>query len=336
MEAIYLTHIKVTGLFGYKDLSWDVYQDVNILGGGNGSGKSTIFHICHLLIGVGYVNDERYARLVKAVELTFNNGYVMMWDKIRTTKDDERKTGYTYFSIEGTNIEKDGSFILQRVMVKDNKGNIAELDDIVAKVGTSFMSSFDQNILESQKLKDEKETGDRTYLDYLLTSYISYRNTRVSQILINSLSQGNQGGDGEHRFVIGKKDAEYIFLFNDALKAFFDKHYEIKAGMEAQISMTSKKTGELIKYQDLSLGEKEMLLLIVFISNTFDDPVLVWLDEPDLGLHVDWQERLIGCLRRLNPNMQLFVSTHAPSMVEGNQDRVKEMSEITIGFSNEQ
>lgn len=329
MGAIYLTHIKVTGLFGYKDLSWNVYQDVNILGGDNGSGKSTVFQICHLLLGVGYVNDARYARLAATVEMTFNNGYIMTWDKIRTTKDSEREAGYNYFSIDGTNIEKDGSFVVQRVMVKDHSGKLADLNDIVAKVGTSLLSSFDQNILDAQKVRDDKETEDRTYLDRLLTSYISYRNTRVSQILINSLSKGNQVGDGEHKFVIGRKDAEYILLFNDALKEFFGRNYEIKAGMEAQISMISKKTGELIKYQDLSLGEKEMLLLIVFISNTFDEPVLVWLDEPDLGLHVDWQEKLIYNLRKLNPNMQLFVSTHAPSMVEGNHERVMEMSEIT-------
>lgn len=329
MEAIYLTHITVTGLFGYKNLSWDVFQDVNILGGDNGSGKSTVFQICHLLIGVGYINDARYARLVRTVKLTFTNGYTLTWDKIHTTKDSEREAGYSYFSLEGTNIEKDGSFVVQRVLVKDNHGKIADLNDIVAKVGTSYLSAFEQNILDSQKVEKNNESEDRTYLDRLLTSYISYRNARVSQILINSLSKGNQGGDGEHRFVIDKKDAEYIILFNDALKEFFGENYKVKAGMEAQISMTSKNTGELIKYQDLSLGEKEMLLLIVFISNTFDEPVLVWLDEPDLGLHVDWQEKLIGSLRRLNPNIQLFVSTHAPSMVEGNQERVSEMSEIT-------
>ena len=329
MEAIYLTHITVTGLFGYKNLSWDVFKDVNILGGGNGSGKSTVFQICHLLIGVGYINDARYARLVSSVKLEFSNGYSMTWDKIRSMKDSEHEAGYSYFSLEGTNIEKDGSFVVQRVKVMNGNGDTAELDDIIAKVGTSHLSAFEQNILDSKKVEKNNESEDRTYLARLLTSYISYRNARVSQILINSLSQGNQGGDGEHRFVIGKKDAEYIFLFNDALKVFFGENYEIKAGMEAQISMTSKKTGELIKYQELSLGEKEMLLLIVFISNTFDDPVLVWLDEPDLGLHVDWQEKLIGSLRRLNPNMQLFVSTHAPSMVEGNFEKVAEMSHLT-------
>ena len=332
MKAIYLKRIKIFGLFGYKDLSWDVHEDVNILGGDNGSGKSTVFQICHFLIGIGYINDVRYSRLVKQVELTFTNGYTMRWERQRLMPDIERETGVSYFNIEPGKVEKDGSIEVQRVKVTDEHGNIKELGSIVDNIGTSLLSSFDQTILDSQKVTGEKDSDDRTYLDKLLTSYISYRNARVSQILINSLSSGEQDGENGrgHKVTISGQDAQYIILFNEALKEFFGENYVIKAGMESKISMSSIKTGELIKYQDLSLGEKEMLLLIVFISNTYDEPVLVWLDEPDLGLHVDWQEKLISSLRRLNPNIQLFVTTHAPSMVEGNQERVKEMSEITL------
>lgn len=332
MSAIYLKQIIITGLFGYKNLSWDVYEDVNILGGDNGSGKSTVFQICHSLIVAGYIRDARYARLVDKVTLVFSNGYSLIWEKQRLMPTMAREAGYSYFNIGNGKVEKDGSVEIQRVKATDEQGNIKEPSSIVNNVGSSLLSSFDQTILDSQKIAGEKENNDRTYLDKLLTSYISYRNSRVSQILINSLSRGAQEGKSErgHRVTISGKDAQYIILFNEALKDFFGENYQIKAGMESQITMISKKTNEEIAYQDLSLGEKEMLLLIVFISNTYDEPVLVWLDEPDLGLHVDWQENLIACLRRLNPNIQLFVSTHAPSMVEGNQERVKEMSEITL------
>ena len=78
----------------------------------------------------------------------------------------------------------------------------------------------------------------------------------------------------------------------------------------------------------LIIIEKEVLLLILTVSNTFDAPVIMWLDEPDLGLHVDWQVKLVKCLRSLNPNIQLFISTHAPSMVEGNFKNVDEMSHL--------
>lgn len=41
----YIQKIEINGLFGYKDqnFSWDLYPDVNIIAGNNGSGKSTNF-----------------------------------------------------------------------------------------------------------------------------------------------------------------------------------------------------------------------------------------------------------------------------------------------------
>lgn len=331
MSAIYLKHIEMTGLFGYKNLSWEVNQDVNILGGDNGSGKSTVFQICYLLLGYGFVNDSRYERLVETIKLLFTNGYALFWDKQKMSDSQQRNREYSYYTLEGNMVEKDGSLLVQRVKVTNEKGEVVDPSILIGSVITDYLSSFDQTIIDAQILKNDKDNGDRTYLDRLLSSFIAYRNARVSQILINSLTESkpDQGNADEHSLTIKSKDAQYIVLFNQALKEFFGDNYTIKDGMESRISMISRETGELIKYQDLSLGEKEMLLLIVLVSNTYDDPVILWLDEPDLGLHVDWQVKLVKNLIKLNPNIQLFVSTHAPSMVEGNQNKVKEMSEIS-------
>ncbi len=40
-------------------------------------------------------------------------------------------------------------------------------------------------------------------------------------------------------------------------------------------------------------------------------------------------ERLILTLRKINPNMQLIIATHAPSLIEGWFDKVKEVCEIS-------
>ena len=333
MSAVYLKHIEVKGLFGYKDISWEVFRDVNILGGDNGSGKSTIFHLCHLLLGYGYVTEPHYAYLADSVTLTFDNGWRMFWDKQLISRDSDREGGYTYHNIETNKVEKDGTFQVQRVRIVDEEGRIGSLDDFVNIVRTAFASSFEQNILEVQRPQGDKKqpNDDKTYLDMLLTSCIAMRNERVTQIFYNYLTQiSEKKEDGEENANLGisQKDRQYLAAFGDALMTFFGKDYEIKTGMEAKISFVHKKSGKLIKYQDLSLGEKQVLFLIVMTSNMYDEPVLLWLDEPDLGLHVDWQEQLISALQLLYPNMQVFVSTHAPSMIVGNQERVVEMSEI--------
>ena len=331
MNAIYLKHIRIVGLFGFKDISWDVNRDVNILGGVNGSGKSTVFQICYLLLKWGYINDPRYVRLVKKVELQFSNGYTMTWDKQKVQPRIKREASYSYFNIDSGSVEKDGSIEVQRVKVTDSKGADMDINWISKNIYTSLLSSFEQTILDSKIIEVDVNNDDRTYLDRLLSSHISIRNARVSQILFDSLSHGKENDGGEdHQVAIDKKDISYILQFNHAINKFFGQNYDTRFALLSKLSLISKQTNERIQYQSLSLGEKELLLLIVFVSNTYNNPVILWLDEPDLGLHVDWQERLIPCLRNLNPHMQLFVSTHAPSMVEGNQDRVKEMTEIVV------
>lgn len=331
MTAIYLKQIEMTGVFGYKDLSWTIHRDVNILGGANGSGKSTVFHICFSLLANGFIDEGRYAEDVKTVKLGFTNGCTLEWDK--QVVDDKFKNlkGYLYHPVDDGRINKDGLRLVQRTRVLDANGETLNPEELIAAVPTDFLSSFEQVLLDAQKTGKEEKNADRTYLDVLLTENIASRNRKLSQILINSYSPhgDNEPENGRHQYFIAAKDARYLSLFNKALLEFFGEDYKIKAGMEAQITMISKKTGKEIAYQDLSLGEKEVLLLILKVSNTYDAPVLMWLDEPDLGLHVDWQVKLIRNLRDLNPNIQLLVSTHAPSMVEGNFEKVTEMTKLT-------
>lgn len=328
MAAIYLKHIELKGLFGYRDVSWDVHQDVNILGGGNGSGKSTLFHVCYSLVAYGYIRDSLFAQKVGSVRLDFTNGYTLTWDKQEMNGNFKPVKGYSYYELDNGKIGKNGASLVQRTRVVDAEGIVINPDDLINQIPTDFLSSFEQAILDSQKTGKDDKNADRTYLDVLLTEGIGQRNRKLSQILINSYihPEESEQENADRPYFITAKDARYLTLFNRALLQFFGENYRIKAGMEAQITMISKKTNEEIAYQDLSLGEKEVLLLILRVSNTFDEPVIVWLDEPDLGLHVDWQVKLVRCLKNLNPNIQLFISTHAPSMVEGNFEKVSEMS----------
>ena len=54
------------------------------------------------------------------------------------------------------------------------------------------------------------------------------------------------------------------------------------------------------------------------------------MDEPEISLHIEWQERLITLIRSLNPNAQIILCTHSPAIImNGWADAVTEMEEIT-------
>ena len=55
----------------------------------------------------------------------------------------------------------------------------------------------------------------------------------------------------------------------------------------------------------------------------------IFLDEPEISLHVDWQELLIEKIRLLNPNCQVLIATHAPSvLLDGWQPFVTNIDDI--------
>ena len=53
------------------------------------------------------------------------------------------------------------------------------------------------------------------------------------------------------------------------------------------------------------------------------------MDEPEVSLHVDWQQRLIDLILELNPNVQIILTTHSPAVImNGWADSVTEVSDI--------
>ncbi len=60
----------------------------------------------------------------------------------------------------------------------------------------------------------------------------------------------------------------------------------------------------------LSSGEKQMLSFLCY--NTFVQNTPIFIDEPELSLHVDWQRLLLPTLLEQDTNNQFFIATHSP------------------------
>jgi predicted ATP-dependent endonuclease of OLD family len=55
------------------------------------------------------------------------------------------------------------------------------------------------------------------------------------------------------------------------------------------------------------------------------------MDEPEVSLHFEWQKQLIDLVLKLNPNVQLIMTTHSPAVVmAGWAGNVTEVTDITV------
>ena len=67
---------------------------------------------------------------------------------------------------------------------------------------------------------------------------------------------------------------------------------------------------EAISSDKLSAGEKQMLSFLCY--NAFSDNAAIFIDEPELSLHGDWQRLLLSVLLQQQTGNQFFVATHSP------------------------
>jgi len=89
--------------------------------------------------------------------------------------------------------------------------------------------------------------------------------------------------------------------------------------------------GEVLMPYQLSSGEKQVLAILLTVLVEDGQPYVLFMDEPEVSLHIEWQKRLIDLCLELNPNVQIILTTHSPAVVmNGWVDAVTEVSDITL------
>ncbi|MCU1622913.1 MAG: hypothetical protein JWL79_1758 [Frankiales bacterium] len=79
-----------------------------------------------------------------------------------------------------------------------------------------------------------------------------------------------------------------------------------------------------VPLESLSSGEKQLLQVLLETLASSDGAILI--DEPELSMHVDWQQKLVASMRTVNPECQLLLATHSPEvMADVPDDKIFEL-----------
>ena len=68
-----------------------------------------------------------------------------------------------------------------------------------------------------------------------------------------------------------------------------------------------------------------MLVILLTVLVQDNSHCVLFMDEPEASLHIEWQQRLISMIRELNPNVQIM---------EGWLDAVTEVSDISTSLEH--
>lgn len=104
--------------------------------------------------------------------------------------------------------------------------------------------------------------------------------------------------------------------FQEVVQGMFSRNKSFSIG-EYPNSLGSYPTVEVkgvkIPLESLSSGEKQLLNLMLETLSGGRSSIMI--DEPELSMHPDWQQRLVGSMREINPDCQLILATHSPSIM---------------------
>ena len=122
-----------------------------------------------------------------------------------------------------------------------------------------------------------------------------------------------------------KKNAATIFapiaaFINTANFFFNDSKKDVSVDSVGELLI--QRGGETIPIPSLSSGERQMLTLlahVVFMPKR--NAGIVIIDEPELSLHLRWQENLVTKLTELNSNVQFVFATHSPEIVGARKEK---------------
>ena len=177
--------------------------------------------------------------------------------------------------------------------------------DTISKLDLSLATELDWQLFQLQ----------RKYLDYQVN---------IGNRIINALQCGNIDAASQ-----AQKISESKLLFQDMIDDLFKETGKKIIRTENEIRFSQ--IGETLVPYQLSSGEKQILAILLTVLVEDQKPYVLFMDEPEVSLHFEWQKQLIELVLKLNPNLQLIMTTHSPAVImNGWMEHVTEVTDITF------
>ncbi len=330
MKSIrYIKKIEIKNLWNKYDIEWHLNEDVNVLAGINGIGKTTILD---LIVGTLYGRLKgRTTDRVDSVKLTFNNDQFITYRRIKDTletlvKKTQKDNSLNEFITELK--QHEGRDLSKRQVIEGAMFSFENVqmtkEELHERLGVALISTFDQQLKEYEAVRiltnDEVSTELDLQLYLLQKQYLEYQ-INIGKKAIEALSS---------KSIVNAPQIDIDFkknLFLDTIDALFEPtNKKIDRNKNELIFKAGK---QVLTPNMLSSGEKQLVIILLTALIQEDRNCVLFMDEPEISLHTDWQEKLIENIRCLNNNAQIIIATHSPSMVlDGWMDKVFEVPEI--------
>lgn len=288
---MYIKTLKIEGVGGIEELDLNFNKQINILCGPNGIGKTTILETIAHLFSNGQTNILK--RNVNAHT-----------SKIRIEIENNEKSQTKEIQFDTFVPEKPTQI----------SGALHNLSNEIISLKTS-------RIFQYQSLQAvNKDTSKENHI--LWTDAINGINlTDIKNWFVNRYLYSAHDG------ALSKEQLENYALAKTCFSYLNEDFRFLKVDASSNEIMISTPSGE-IYYEYLSSGFKSIISIlfgiIKEIEYRFVEPRIVasdfqgiiLIDEIELHLHPEWQEKVIHVLIKAFPKAQFFATTHSPHVIQ--------------------
>ena len=184
-------------------------------------------------------------------------------------------------------------------------------------------------------------------LDFVSTFDVKDTDVNTRETLLDKQLKQLQSDYGYYLNGLLKKFTSNLNAQGNVTKEDYNKIYARKILFESLVNEAFKETGKVIdneadklcfimdgKYSisadKLSSGEKQLLIILLTVLLEDGQEYIMMMDEPEISLHISWQYELLNWILELNPNVQLILTTHSPSIFsDGWGEKAIYMEDIT-------
>ncbi len=292
--SIILNRVCINKVHSRNNFYWNLSEDINILIGKNGTGKSTILKLINACINsdstifdnfsnpsvdlmlTKYYEDSEKKSIVlnRSKNAKDINSIFINFNELNADEEIDKLLNLFNFYINGikTNYLKKTETIRNKIL------------DIEKNISTASI----EKLQEFQKLRvEEDQIKDKTYSvlhKFKKIIDLFYKGTN-KEVIFDELIINNP------------KISLIIKFLDDPIKSNYFEDEEKKF------------------IENLSSGEKQILIILLTVLIESNKPFILLMDEPEISLHVEWQSILIESIRALNSTIQIIIATHNPLML---------------------
>ena len=325
-----IERVKIEKLFGEKDVDWNLRPDVNVLVGKNGLGKSTILKIIEESVS-SYDDVRDIFNFYKRTYVYFfnnNERNLRVGIYAKNSLIDYSKKMFTNESFwKG----------LEEFLINNKTEQDLQTFQKLSQNMDDFEISFIEHIKNTSFDRVSKNITDRFTSKILPTETISTINMSANSINQITTSSGQHGtlldfeieNELQRLFKLQNSSLENNVI--EALNNFFNEtNKTVKINnQELKVYLTPERE---ISFKHLSSGERQVIYIFLKVANATKDNALILMDEPEISLHLAWQEKLISEIRKVNDKSQLIIVTHSPAIVmNGWMDSFIDINDIFVG-----